>query len=98
MCVNVFSVAMSLSLWILGRLHLLKQKQDDHFVCSSTLIDIDLFAPLTGLKVCFVPSPAVFSSFSPGKSVSDCFHGFSLVKTQSTVNPILIKTPLKFCR
>ncbi|XDV25223.1 hypothetical protein PO909_029175, partial [Leuciscus waleckii] len=31
------------------------------------------------------------------KSVSDCFHGFSLVKTQSTVNPILIKTPLKLC-
>lgn len=77
---------------------LVKTKQDVHFVCSSTLIDIDLFRASRGIKSVFCPVASGFSFFSPGKSVSACFCSFSFLKTQPVVNPILIKTPLKLCR
>lgn len=70
---------------------LVKTKQDVHFACSSTLIDIDLFAPLMGLKVCFVPSPAVFPSSHQGSQSVPVSTAFLFLKR----NPLSIPSSLK---
>ncbi len=70
---------------------LVKTKQDVRFVCSSTLIDIDLFAPLAGLKVCFVPSPAVFPSSRRGSQSVPVSAAFLFLKR----NPLSIPSSLK---
>lgn len=70
---------------------LVKTKQDVHFVCSSTLIDIDLFAPLAGLKVCFVPSPAIFPPSRRGSQSVPFSAAFLFLKP----NPLSIPSSLK---
>ncbi len=70
---------------------LVKTKQDVHFVCSSTLIDIDLFAPLAGLKVCFVPSPVIFPPPRKGSQSVPFSAAFLFLKP----NPLSIPSSLK---
>ncbi len=70
---------------------LVKTKQDVHFVCSSTLIDIDLFASLVGLKVCFVPSPVIFPPPRKGSQSVPFSAAFLFLKP----NPLSIPSSLK---
>lgn len=70
---------------------LVKTKQDVHFVCYSTLIDIDLFAHLAGLKVCFVPSPTVFPPPRQGSQSVLVSAAFLFLKR----NPLSIPSSLK---